>query len=246
MRRTFADLHLRIDVQNQTVATQIIRYVASLGYNLVAVPLKPELATINTETALLKRICDEAKVGFASRVDLKPRTPNELLSMLRRLRRKVEVICVLCENKEVARQAAKDRRVDLLNFPSPDYRRRFFDYAEAELASKSLAALEIDVKLLLVLEGAQRVRLLSSLRREISVAQNFHVPLVLSSGVSNLMLLRKPRELAALASLFGSTETLALQAVSETPMEIVKRNREKLNSKFIAPGIRIVKEGKDC
>ena len=62
---------------------------------------------------------------------------------------------------------------------------RFFDRAEAELASNSLAALEVDVKPLLVLEGPARVRFLSMLRREVSIAREFHVPVVVSSGVSS-------------------------------------------------------------
>jgi RNase P/RNase MRP subunit p30 len=156
------------------------------------------------------------------------------------------VVCVSCEDKAVARQAAKDRRVDLLTFPLLDFRRRFFDRAEAELARNGLAALEVDVKPLLVLEGAARVRLLSSLRREVAVALEFHVPVVMSSGVTGDLLLRKPREMAALGFLFGLDEVSALEAVSQCAVAIVKRNREKLGAEFVAPGIRVVKEGKDC
>jgi RNase P/RNase MRP subunit p30 len=72
------------------------------------------------------------------------------------------------------------------------------------------------------------------------------VPIVVSSGVAAEMLLRKPREMAALAFLFGLDEASALEAVSQNPVAIVKRNREKLCSKFVAPGIRVIKEGKDC
>jgi len=60
------------------------------------------------------------------------------------------------------------------------------------------------------------------------------------------MLLRRPRELAALAYLFGLDEALALEAISQNPVSIVKRNRQKLSPKFVAPGIRVIKEGKDC
>jgi RNase P/RNase MRP subunit p30 len=136
--------------------------------------------------------------------------------------------------------------VDLLNFPQVDFRRRFFDRAEAELASSSLAAFEVDTKPLLVLEGAARIRLLSSLRREVTTAKEFHVPIVVSSGVSDEMLMRKPSELAALASLFDLDKISATEAVSKNPAAIVKRNREKLGSRFVAPGIRVVRRGKDC
>jgi len=52
--------------------------------------------------------------------------------------------------------------------------------------------------------------------------------------------------MAALAFLFGLDEASALDAVAQNPKVIVERNREKLGSKFVAPGIRVVKEGKDC
>jgi hypothetical protein len=37
-----------------------------------------------------------------------------------------------------------------------------------------------------------------------------------------------------------------LDAVSANPSSIIMRNREKLSSKFVAPGIKLVREGKDC
>ena len=244
MKKTFADLHLRLNLRDSAAASRIINKAAALGYRLVAVPFSLEAR--EDETARLRSMCSEAGMDFASRVDIKPRTQNDLMHQLRRLRRKFEVVCVVCENKEVARQAAKDRRVDFLNFPSLDYRKRFFDRAEAELASNSLAALEIDVKPLLVSEGPSRVRLLSSLRRETAIAREFHVPVVVSSGATSEMLLRKPREQAALAALFDLSAASALEAVSQIPTAIVQRNRQKLSSRFVAPGIRVVKEGKDC
>jgi len=216
----------------------------NLGYSLIAIAFPSNVS--EEEIQRVRSISVEAGLDLARRVDLRPRTPKELLQNLRRLRRKFEIVAVLCENKNVARQAAKDRRVDLLNFPSVDFRMRFFDRAEAELASGSLASFEIDVKPLLCLEGAARIKLLGNLRREASIAREFHVPIVVSSGVSDRWLMRKPRDLASLASLFDLDEPFAVEAVSKNPAAMVKRNREKLSWRFVAPGIRVVKRGKDC
>jgi ribonuclease P/MRP protein subunit RPP1 len=194
----------------------------------------------------LAALCQENKLDFASRLDLKPKTSRELLQQLRRFRRRVEIIAVVCESKEVARQAAKDHRVDLLNFPATDPRRRFFDKAEAELASSSVAALEIDVKPIITLKGPARIRLLAVLRREAAIAEDYRVPVVVSSGATNPLQLRKPMEMAALATLFDLDKPTALDAVSKAPLTIVKKNREKLSPSFVAPGIRIIREGSDC
>ena len=241
MTRTFADLHLRINPKDQKTTQKLISKAARLGYSYISVPFNS--APQQAEVAILKTLCSQAGLDFVLRADFKPQSQEDLMRFLRKFRRQFEIICVFCDNKEIARQAAKDRRVDLLNFPSLDYHKRFFDRAEAELASCSLAALEVDAKSILALEGPPRVRLLSSLRREVALALEFQVPVVISSGVGDENLLRMPRDLASLAYLFGLNESEALDAVSTNPAEIVLRNREKLSSRFVAPGISVVKEG---
>jgi RNase P/RNase MRP subunit p30 len=244
VKRVFADLHLRLNIKDSAGTLRVLRKAAELGYGLVGVSLAPE--TGKEEVVGLRGVCAEVGLDFVSRVDLRPRGSDELMRQLRRLRRRFEVVSVACESKVVARQAAKDRRVDLLSFPLLDFRRRFFDRAEAELARGGLAGLEVDVKPLLVLEGAGRVRLLSWLRREVAVARGFGVPVMVSSGVSGELLLRKPREMAALGFLFGLDEVSGLDAVSRSPVALVEHNREKLSGGFVAPGVRVVREGRDC
>ncbi len=85
----------------------------------------------------------------------------------------------------------------------------------------------MDVKPLLVLEGPSRVRILMSLRREISVAREFKVPIVVSSGVGEKRFMRFPRDMASLAYLFGLDEASALDAVSTNPERIIKSEPRK-------------------
>ena len=244
MKRVFADLHLKVDGKNHECLSKLAKKAAGLGYSLIASQLKRETQT--SEIMEIRNTCRMLGMDFASRIDLRPRSQNELLSLLRKFRRKFEVICVLCESKEISRQAAKDRRVDLLNFPLLDDRKRFFDRAEAELAASASTSLELDIKPLLILEGPPRIRLISSLRREIRTALDFKLPIVISSGVSETILLRKPREMALIASIFDLDFERALKAVSENPVAIVKKNRGKLNADFVSPGIRVIEKGEDC
>ncbi|MEM2281822.1 MAG: RNase P subunit p30 family protein [Candidatus Bathyarchaeia archaeon] len=244
MKRRFADLHLQPNLSDAEQTKSMLAKASELGYRLVAVPLP--IASMDFFAKKLAAACQENKLDFASRLDLKPKTPRELLQQLRKFRRKTELIAVVCESKEVARQAAKDHRVDLLNFPAMDPRRRFFDKAEAELASSSVAALEIDIRPLLVLRGPARIMLLAALRKEMMTAEDYNVPVVVSSGATSPLQMRKPLEVAALASLFDMDKPTALDAVSKTPLDIVERNREKLSPNFVAPGIRIIRRGSDC
>jgi RNase P/RNase MRP subunit p30 len=238
MKRTHSDLHLRAHPND---AQRLIAKAAFLGYQQIAIPFSSP--PTDPEFSAIKNYAHENGIDFVARVDFKPRTQEDLTRFLRKYRRQFEVICILCDNKDVARQAAKDHRVDILNFVSLDYKKRFFDRAEAELASNTEAALEIDVKPLLTLEGPPRTRLLSTLRRETAIAKEFHVPLLVSSGVSEERLMRKPQDMAALGFLFGLQEEICLDAVFSNPATIVTRNRAKLDSSFVAPGITLLKEG---
>jgi len=198
------------------------------------------------ELSELKAVAEEEGIDLATRVDLAPTNRDELLASLRRLRRRFELVGVLCSNKGVARVAARDRRVDLLSFPL-DLRKRFFDDAEAELASGSNCALELDLMPLIKLELNKRVRLLRRIREEVALAREESIPVVISSGATEPILMRKPRELAYMASeLFDLSLEEALDALSRRPVEMVERNRAKLGPDFIAPGIRLIRRGSDC
>jgi len=236
--RRFVDLHLRPPTKDLDQAERMISRASELGYRLVGLSLPPRVT--QDEIDQLQHICSNSKIDLVTRVNFTPKTPPELLQDLRRFRRKFEVVSVTCASKSVARHAAKDRRVDLLSFPVTDMRKRFFDHAEAELASKALSCIEIEMAPLLSLKGSPRIRLLSRLRREVAIAKGFKVPVVISSGATSEYLMRGPYDYAALATLFDMSIPHALRALSEDPIAIVERNREKLSPGYIAPGIRVV------
>lgn len=236
--RRFVDLHLRAPIKDLDQVERMVRKSSELGYRLVGILLPPSVT--RDQINQLQHICNDAKIDLVTRVNFSPKTPRELLHNLRRFRRKFEVISVTCTSKGVARQAAKDRRVDLLHFPATNLRKRFFDHAEAELASKALSSLEIEMAPLLLLTGFLRIRLLSRLRREVAIAERLKVPVTISSGATNEYLIRGPHDYAALTTLFDMFMPSALRALSENPLAIVERNRAKLSPGYVAPGIRVV------
>jgi len=242
--KQFADLHLKPNLVRREHVEKIISKASDLSYSLVGVSLPPKAKP--DITSFLRNICRNYGVDFATRISLTPKSPGELLKNLRQFRRKFELVAVNCFSKSVARQAAKDNRVDLVVFPSSNPRERFFDNAEARLASKSVAALEIDMALILRSAGFSRVRLLSCLRREVAIAEKLGVPVLISSGAVDSFQLRGPHDFASLAILFGMNGMSALNAVSVAPLAIVERNRGKLDSSYVARGVRVVRRGRNC
>lgn len=242
--RKFVDLHLQPSFKDLDQIKRMISRSSELGYRLVGIPFPPNVT--RDKVHQMQVICKDAGIDLVTRLDLTSKTPRRLLHDLRHFRRRFEVISVVCTSKAVARQAAKDRRVDLLSFPTASYRGRFFDHAEAELASHASSSLEVDVALLLSSKSFSKIRLISALRKEVAIAKKFGVPVAISSGATNVHSVRGPYDCAALASLFDIAVPFALRALSETPLAIVERNREKLSPDFVAPGIRLVRRKKDC
>jgi len=235
----FSDLHLRVPLNDWEKMRMMIAKSFELGYSQVGVPLP--LSVKQEVVDRLRQVCEDFGVDFVTRLDLAPKSTNELLSCLRKFRRRFEVVSILCGSKPLARQAAKDRRVDLLSFPAYDSRKRFFDWAEAELASKSSASFEIDLAQVLSVEGYARVGFLSCLRREVATAKRFGVPVVFSSGATDVLLLRKPQDYASLTLLFDVDSSPALEMLSKNPAGIVERNRRKQSPEYVAQGVRVVK-----
>ena len=242
--KVFVDLHLCPNPQDLDMTRQMIEKSAELGYKIVGVSLSPKY--LQSEIERIRKICSEVDLDFVSRIDLEPLNTMDLLKSLSLFRRKVEIISVKCNSKSVARQAAKDRRVDILSFSHLDMRKRFFDSAEAELASSASALLEFDLAPLISLYGFQRIRLLSKMRIEVLTAKKYGVPIILSSGADDVRFLRKPGDYASLGYLFGLDIGDAKKALSEIPKEMIERNRRKLSLNYVAPGIYIVRRGKDC
>ena len=135
----YVDLHICSPLNDVERTKKMIAKSSEMGYKIIGIPLPINMKPVEVEQ--LRKICGDAGLDFVTRTDLTPRSPGELLSSLRRFRRKFEVISAKCNSKPVARQAAKDRRVDLLGFSGARAVNRFFDAAEAELASVSSASL---------------------------------------------------------------------------------------------------------
>lgn len=234
--RRFVDLHTRPALSEDAIR-EMADTASKLDFSMLGVTFFD--AIDKGIVRRMREICDEFGIELVSRIDLRIDARRKLLSTLGKARRSFEIIGVICVNDKIAHSAAKDRRVDVLNFP----RNRALTRGVAELASRSLTVLEINACDILGSQGFGRIQLLSKLRREVKIAEKYDVPLVVSSGARDKFMLRAPRDLAFLiTSLLDMKVRMALKTVSENPLDIVVRNREKLSPSYVMPGVRIVDE----
>jgi len=233
--RRFVDLNIR-DPGDTRVLTEMLELASKLGFKGIT------LSSERPQPQMMRNKALSVGIDLSNRIDLRPRSTNELSKALRRVRRKFEIIAVCCENKTVSRQAAKDHRVDILTFPPlrTNKSRVGLDRQGAALASKSNCAYEICLSDLLE-PSVDRARFLIDLKRDISNAIHEGVPMVVSSGAGSPLQMREPRAIASITNLLGISKDKGLDAVSEIPRIILERNREKLRLGFISPGVKEVR-----
>ncbi|MCS7386414.1 MAG: hypothetical protein NDF55_06730 [archaeon GB-1867-005] len=242
-KRQFVDLHVKSSLSNgNSSPSSIARMAAHLGFKAIG------LADFNLKNIGLlqdvRSIFESYGVDLIARADIVEHSPRLLKRALRKLRRKVEVIAVYCVNVNVARLAARDRRVDLLIFSSKSWRENFFDKSEAALALSGESALEVNlIDLIKAKSSSERIQAIRILSENLKIAKRFKVPVIFSSGATSIYEMRAPRELAALATLLGLTEFEARESLSRIPLELIRRNREKLSESYIMPGVRLIKKG---
>ena len=230
--RIYADLHLcplLDDVANAHSMAGILKEIQTGIVGLVIAPdrLSPTPPALSSFRDL--------GIDVARRLNLKPRSREELLRSLRKLRSKYEIIAVECTTPSVSRVAVRDKRVDIVRFP----KKRSGSTFRRNLASTCRAALEIDMsELTQSLEFETR---LHGLRRQIEIAAETSTRVIGSTNASNSFGLRAPKDVAAILEMLGLPPEAALKSVSETPVAIVNENRLRIGDPQVDEGVKIIK-----
>jgi len=230
--KLYADLHMRPPLDDAANARSMADVLNGLKTTVVGLVIPPDRLT-PTPPAMNSFM--DAGLDVAKRLNLAPRSREELLSGLRRFRTKYDVISVNCSSQSVSRVAVRDRRVDIVWFPKhgPDssFRRK--------LANTCQAALEFNMSELT--QGPSHKARLGRLRREIEIAAEASTSVIGSTNASNPFELRAPRDVAAVLHVLGLSLEAALEGVSEIPLEIVKKNRLRTEEPQLEEGVRIVR-----
>ena len=205
----------------------IIETAKQLGYNRIGVEGNKKSDSLD----------------LVNRVDLRPRNQNELGKQLRKLRYKAEVIIVHCNTRSVSRQAARDHRVDFCRFPiSGGKRMQYLDRRQAGLMRDSGAGYEVCIQDMFVDDRVQLIKRIGIIKKSLGIALKNDLPVIASSGASDVYGIRDPHGLASLLSLLGVDEELALNMVSSVPNAVIEENRAKLGPNFIESGVWIIDE----
>ncbi len=140
------------------------------------------------------------------------------------------IVAVLGGHEELNRAALETEGLDILLQPQE------FNNVLAKEASDNSTAIGFNLGSIIQLRGEARIRELMSMRTNLRHARKYDLSMILTCNAHSIYDLRSPREMAALAGLFGMTQREAVDAMSKTPLGILRRK----SPEYIQEGIEIV------
>jgi RNase P/RNase MRP subunit p30 len=173
-------------------------------------------------------------VDVVLRIDLTSRSREELLRSLRRFRSAYDIVAVKCASPRVAHVSCRDSRVDLVFFDHQNPNLRL-SHAMANLLR---GALEVNITSTMLKSVSPAVY--ASISRELAIANEHKLKVVLSSGADRPEMVRSPVQIAALASTLGLYERAALDGVASAPAIIVEENAKRRSPTYVEEGVRVV------
>ncbi len=132
--------------------------------------------------------------------------------------------------EEINRAAVESDGLDILLQPSE------FNNVLAKAAEDNGVAIGFNLGPLIRLRGERRVRELNIMRNNLKHARKYGLQMILTGAPGSVFDLRAPREMIAISSLFGMTESEAIGAMSGALLGILRKKSDN----YIQEGVEIV------
>ncbi|MCD6477974.1 MAG: ribonuclease P [Candidatus Aenigmarchaeota archaeon] len=221
----FYDLHAH--VEDLKSVEEIVEIAKRIGYSGIGLTVK--YANIG-ELRRLKEKINELKSGIdiATCVEIDASGVKELRRKVSKARKLSEVIVVSGGDYKINRAACEDSRVDIL--AHPEYKRSDsgIDHIVVRAAHENNVAIEINFHEILETYRKIRAHVLSHMRRNVMLAEEYNAPIIITSGARSKWELRGPRELSSVGQVLGMSLENSMKSVSDVPRLIVETNRRKL------------------
>lgn len=177
-----------------------------------------------------------------SGVELRVDNASRLHGLVGKYRNMVDIIVVRGGSENINRAAVENPNVDILtSFGST--RDNGFNHVLARSANENNVSISFDLAELMGQRGGRRVRALSNFRKDLELVRKYDVPFILSANARCVYDMRAPRELIALAGLFGMSREEALSGICTNPQRIISKNRH--SSKYVFDGVEILDPSSD-
>lgn len=164
---------------------------------------------------------------------------GELKRKIDKNREGADVIVFQGGNEELNRKACETSRVDVLLHPEKDRKDSGINHVMAEKAAENRVAIGFDMRQLRENTEKYRSFVLKHWRRNLKLCEKYDTPFILTTGASQEMKLRAPRDTKSIIDSLGFE---GRKAVSKYPKVILERAEKVKSDGSVRPGIEEVEE----
>lgn len=181
-------------------------------------------------------VAEAADIDVATGIEVRAEDPAQASGLVGNYRSKRTVVVVHGGDPEINRFAVEHPAVDVLAHPMRGD--GDFNHVLAGAAADNGVRIEFSLRPVLRESGGSRVRALGDLRKLRELVSDADAPFVVSADPRSHLALRGPRELAALGESIGFDAETIRAGLAEWG-HLVKRNRNRMDEAFIAPGVSL-------
>jgi len=139
------------------------------------------------------------------------------------------------------RKSVETPEVDILLHPEFERRDSGFNHIMAKLAKENNVAIEVNFREILLSSKNTRSHIIHNISENVKLCKKFHVPIIICSGAVSHLQMKDPKVLISMGTLLGLELKEAKISVSEIPENIIKIIKDRQSSKWISPGVKVIK-----
>ncbi len=220
----FYDLHCHtLQSIGENTIDEMVAFAKKLGIN--------GLGIANYYNGRLEELPKAEGIDLVSCAIIKADNANDIDTIARKIRNKVEIVMVHGGDYEINRASCESPLIDVLLHPELGRKDSGFDHICARAAAENKVAIEVNFREILESYKRKRIYVLSSMRKNVKLAMKYGGRIVTASGAVSRWGMRPPRDLMSFAYLLGLDLGDAIATTSTVPEEMVRINREKLAGK---------------
>jgi len=215
--RRFVDINVKAPIGKYDLQDRMATLACEIGLSMVCLRFTSKTPPIEVESS--RKIFRNAGLEVAVGIDLSPTSPKQLLTQLRTFRRHFDIVAAKSADTRTMAVATHDSRVDLVSL---ELQRSF--RAKLSVLKTNRSNLELELARVIQPGCPVTYESMKPLCGEIELARRYRSQVVISSGATNPLALRAPRDMISLTSSLGAKSQFSLESVSDIPFETIRKN----------------------
>jgi len=213
----YFDLNVHAYPETDTPVGELLSVAKRYGYAGIAITNHDEVVVQEQK---------ESNAVFYG-VEIKANSVSDLKRKIKLHWGKVPLLAVHGGKDKINRAAVENPKVDILAHPCGEKGEGGLNHVLVRYAAENGVAIDFNMNAIIHSRRGERARTLGKMREILKLVRKYNAPVILTSHARSIYDLRAPREMIALAALFGMSKEEATGALCDIPRSVLEKRWKK-------------------